>query len=67
MADAISAQGAETQIPVTPQIKGNVQTSMSSKTKARTNEMMAEINPLFSAVKNPDPKMEKPQTKKTKL
>ena len=50
----------EIQTPLISQISGSSITAAHSKIIVRTKEMIAEVTPSFSAVKNPDEKMPKP-------
>ena len=64
MSAATSATIIEHQIPSSPKIKGNSNTAPTSKIKVLMKEMTAEIKPLLRAVKNPDPKILNPQSRK---
>ena len=53
---ATSAIGTTSQIPVTPNRRGNVTIPITKKIKVLKEETSAEINPLDNAVNNPDVK-----------
>ena len=62
-----SATTIENQIPSTPlKIIGKIITAATWKTRVLINEMIAEIGPLFRAVKNDEPKIANPENKKEK-
>ena len=61
-----SAATMEIQIPSIPQISGKISTAAAWNTRVRRKEMRAEIRPLFSAVKKPEPNMAKPAKRKEK-
>ena len=63
---ATSAIGTTSQIPVTPNRRGNVTIPMTKKIKVLKEETSAEINPL-EAVNNPEVKILNPQIRKEKL
>lgn len=63
MAEPISATKTAHQIPSMPKNKGSTNTDISSKTRDRTKDMIAEIVPLLSAVKNADAKMFPPDNR----
>ena len=56
-----SAVNIEYHIPSIPNIFGNSNTHTAWNKNIRKKEMIADTNPLFSAVKNAEPKIEKPQ------
>ena len=64
--DIISAPTIENHIPFTPQIRGKINTAITSKTTVRIKEIIAEMSPLFRAVKKADANIEKPANKKIK-
>ena len=64
---ATSAIGTTSQIPVTPNRRGNVTIPITKKIKVLKEETSAEINPLDNAVNNPDVKILTPQLRKEKL
>lgn len=61
---AISATMMELQIPVSPKISGRSKTAPISKTRVLVKEMIAESSPLLRAVKNEEPKVLKPHSRK---
>ena len=61
-----SAAIIEYQMPSIPQINGRIITAALSNNSVRRNEISAEVNPSFSAVKNAEPKMEIPANRKAK-
>ena len=50
----ISAATVEIQTPSSPRNRGRVKTRINGRIRLLTREMMAEINPLFKAVKRAD-------------
>ena len=56
-----SAPNIEYHIPSIPNILGNNNTHTAWNKNIRKKDMIADIKPLFSAVKNAEPKIEKPQ------
>ena len=60
----ISANGIESQIPETPKKVGRTEILITTNTKERRMEIIAEIFPLQTEVKNPDIKILIPQNKK---
>ena len=60
----ISANGIDNQIPVTPKNVGRTDILTTTNTNERSIEIMAEILPLQTEVKNPDIKILIPQNKK---
>ena len=64
---ATSAIGTTSQIPVTPNRRGNVTSPITKKIKVLKEETNAEINPLDNAVNNPEVKILNPQIRKEKL
>ena len=64
---ATSAIGTTSQIPVTPNRRGNVTIPMTKQIKVLKEETNAEINPLDNAVNNPEVKILNPQIRKEKL
>ena len=61
---ATSAIGTTSQIPVTPNRRGNVTIPITKKIKVLKEETNAEINPLDNAVNNPEVKILNPQIRK---
>ena len=59
-----SANTTDNQIPSTSKKRGNMSTAPTWNTNVLKKEIIAEISPLFSAVKNDEPKMLKPLNKK---
>ena len=62
---AISAATVENHIPSSPQMSGNNITAAIWNTRVRINEIAADTVPLFSAVKNDEPNIAKPENTKT--
>lgn len=58
--DKISATTTQNQIAFAPKIRGRARINTTWKTSVLKNEIIAEITPLFSAVKNDEPKMLNP-------
>ena len=56
-----SATTIDHQIPFPPQTRGKTITAATWKTSVLKNEIIAEIGPLFSAVKNDEPYIAKPE------
>ena len=56
-----SATTIEAQIPSVSQKIGKMSTARISKTNVRKKEIVAEVMPSLSAVKNEEPKMAKPE------
>ena len=63
ISDAVSATMIALQIPLSPKIIGRINIAPSSKISVLMNEMIADITPLFSAVKKEDPKILNPHNK----
>ena len=55
-----SAATTASQMPSTPMISGRVRTDTTWNSSVRRKEIAADTVPLFSAVKNAEPKMLKP-------
>ena len=64
--EATSATTDEIQIPSICQNKGKIKIAATWKTRVLKNEINAETSPSFSAVKNDEPKIENPASKKQK-
>ena len=62
-AERNSATIIETHIPSTPMISGRMNTAAIWNTSVRQIAIIAEMIPLFKAVKNDDPNIEKPVNK----
>ena len=56
-----SAKVTESHMPLMPRKIGRISTQTIWKTSVRKKEIVAETNPLFSAVKNAELKILKPQ------
>ena len=61
-----SAITTESHIPSISITKGSKSTAAIWNTKVRKNDIVAEIRPLFSAVKKDEPKMARPAKRKEK-
>ena len=61
---AISAATTESQMPFMPSRWGNTRMAVTWNTRVRRKEITADTMPLLSAVKNAEPKMLKPQSRK---
>ena len=62
--DMTSAATIDSQMPSSSQISGKMSTAATWNTSVRKNEMSAEVIPSPSAVKNDEPKIEKPDSRK---